>query len=110
VALSIVALTDYMVQFVRHKPISGCILQINFIEGILLPELVLDRWEFFLHSFVAHIDECGCHVSHPSPVAFKLEQVLQIDVVLNWYLNIPTSLHCYSVISDIDASKVDTTA
>jgi hypothetical protein len=31
-------------------------------------------------------------------------------VVLNWYLNIPTLLHCYSVISDIDASKVDTTA
>lgn len=108
--MSIVAETDYTVQFVRHKPISSSILKINFIEGLLLPELVLARWEFFLHSFVGLIDESGCHVSHPSPVAFKLEQVLQINVALTWYLNIPTLLHCFFVISYINASKVYTTA
>ena len=109
-ALSIVAETDPTVQFLCHKPISSSIHKINFVEGLPLPELVLVRWEFFLHFFVGLVDEAGYHISHSSPVAYKLENVLQINVVLTWYLNIPTFLHCFFVISYINANKVYTTA
>ena len=67
--------------------------------------------EFFLHPFVALVDEGGRHMSHPSLVPIqliKMDQVLKINVVVFRYLNILGVHHLQLVICYIDASKIET--
>jgi len=68
---------------------------------------VLPTGEFFLHTSVLRADPDGCHISHPSLVGIpKLDQVLEINVAVSWYLNTPGAHHLDLVIRYINATKM----
>ena len=81
----------------RNICIYCCILKLDPVKWVLLPKVVIPLVKFFLHPFVALVDEDGRHMSHPSLVAIlliKMDQVLKINGYQLFIYILKTHLKC----------------